>query len=113
PGSLEVALARAVGDPSLKIVYRLRHVERYVDGRGRSVATPSSSGARAVTSIVRGGRPVALVEHDPAVLDDDFQSQIGSAARLAVDNERLQAEALAQLIELDASRARIVDTGDA
>ena len=66
-----------------------------------------------MTSIVRDRRPVALVQHDPAVLNGDFQSQIGSAAGLAVDNERLQAEALAQLSELRESRARIVETGDA
>src|SRR5207253_7277414 len=100
PGALEAALVRATGDPSLKIVYRLRHVDRYVDGQGQAVATPSSSRGRAVTSIVRDGRPVALVQHDPAVLNGDFQSQIGSAAGLAVDNERLQAEALTQLSEL-------------
>jgi signal transduction histidine kinase len=46
------------------------------------------------------------------VLDGAFQSQIGSAARLAIENERLQAEALAQLSELQESRARIVAAGD-
>src|SRR5207237_7388954 len=45
--------------------------------------------------------------------DDAFEDQIGSAARLAVENERLQAEALAQLIELRESRERIVQAGDA
>ncbi len=113
PGSLEAALARAAGDPSLRIVYRRRHVERYVDGRGRAVSTPSPSAARATTPIVRDGRPVALLEHDQAVLDEAFQDEIGPAIRLAIENERLQAEALAQLIELRESRARIVQAGDA
>ncbi len=112
PGGLESALARATGDSTLTIVYRLRHSERYVDSEGRAAHTPSPSGGRAVTSIVRDGRPVALIEHDPVVLDEAFESQIGSAARLAVENERLQAEALAQLIELRDSRARIVLAGD-
>ena len=66
---------------------------------------------RAVTPIVRDGRPLALLEHDPAALDDTFRDEIGSAARLAVENERLQAETLAQLIELRESRARIVAGG--
>jgi signal transduction histidine kinase len=65
-----------------------------------------------VTSIVRDGRPVALIEHDPAVLDETFESEIGSAARLAVENERLKAEAQAQLIALRESRTRIVLAGD-
>ena len=36
----------------------------------------------------------------------------GSAARLALENERLQAELRAQLAELRESRARIVRAGD-
>ena len=112
PGGLEPALARATGDPTLTIVYRLRGSDRYVDSEGRAKPMPSPAGGRAVTSIVRDGRPVALIEHDPAVLDETFESQIGSAARLAVENERLEAEALAQLVELRESRARIVRAGD-
>jgi len=112
PGGLESALARATGDSTLTIVYRLRGSERYVDSEGRATPVPSPSAGRAVTSIVRDGRPVALIEHDQAVLDETFESQIGSAARLSVENERLEAEALAQLIELRESRARIVLAGD-
>jgi signal transduction histidine kinase len=37
---------------------------------------------------------------------------MGPAFTLALDNERLQAQSLAQLEELRASRARIVETGD-
>jgi signal transduction histidine kinase len=67
-----------------------------------------------VTPISRGGRPVAFVEHDEALVGArELEREIGSAARLAVDNERLQAEVLAQLEDLRASRARIVETGDA
>ena len=39
--------------------------------------------------------------------------EIGAAVRLALENERLQAELLAQVEELRISRARIVETGDA
>ena len=112
PGTLEAALARATGDPSLKIAYRLRQVDRYVDSRGRTVPTPSPSPKHAVTPIVRDGRLLALLEHDPAVLAEAFQHEIGSAARLALDNERLRAETLAQLIELRESRERLVQAGD-
>jgi len=38
---------------------------------------------------------------------------VASAARLGLENERLQAEARAQLEDLRASRARIVEAGDA
>jgi signal transduction histidine kinase len=57
---------------------------------------------------------VAIVTHDPAALEGaDLAREIGAAARLAVDNERLQAEARARLVDLRASRARIVETADA
>jgi signal transduction histidine kinase len=38
---------------------------------------------------------------------------MGAAVRLALENERLQAEVLAQLHDLRVSRTRIVETGDA
>jgi signal transduction histidine kinase len=112
-GSLEAALARATGDPSLRIAYRLRHGGRYVDSQGRTTPEPSGSTTRAVTPIARDGRPIALLEHDRTVLDHSFEDQIGAAARLAVENEQLRVEALARLIELRESRSRIVEASDA
>ena len=43
----------------------------------------------------------------------DLERAIGAAVRLALENERLQAEMLAHLDQLRASRIRIVETGDA
>jgi signal transduction histidine kinase len=43
----------------------------------------------------------------------DLERAIGAAVRLALENERLQAETLAQLDQLRASRVRVVETGDA
>jgi signal transduction histidine kinase len=112
PGSLGQALARASGDPTLEVVYPL--ASGHVDASGRSVAAPAVGGGRAVTPIVRGGREVALVVHDAASVDaGQLRHEIGAAARLAVENERLQAELLAQLSDLRASRARVVEAGDA
>jgi signal transduction histidine kinase len=114
PGSLGAALARATGDPGLEVVYSLPGEDRYVDASGRSVDPPAGGGGRAVTPIVREGREIALVVHDATSVDAvQLRSEIGAAARLAVENERLQAEVLAQLEDLRASRVRIVETGDA
>src|SRR5262249_58647170 len=69
---------------------------------------------RAVTRLARRGQTVALLSHRPGLLDDPaIVDEVIAATRLAVDNERLQAEVLAQLQALRASRARIVTTGDA
>jgi signal transduction histidine kinase len=114
PGMLRDALAVAAGDPALEVAYWLPGTRRLVDGRGKPVEAPVPGRGRAVTPIVRNGRPVALVVHDAALLEGPaLGREIGSAARLAVENEQLQAEALAQLEDLRASRARIVETGDA
>jgi signal transduction histidine kinase len=51
--------------------------------------------------------------HDPVLLERRaVLAAAGAAARLALENERLQAELRVQLAELHASRARIVTAGD-
>jgi signal transduction histidine kinase len=114
PGTLRATLAAGVGDPGLQVAYWLPASRRFVDGAGNPTDAPVPGRGRAATPIVRDGRPVAVVVHDAALLDGTgVEREIGSAARLAVENERLQAELLAQLGALRASRARIVGTGDA
>jgi signal transduction histidine kinase len=110
PGSLQAALARAVGDPELRIAYWLPDAEHYVDANGRPVAEPVAAPGRTVTTLVRDSHRVAVVAHTAAL--PDLERELGAAVRLALENERLQAEALAQLDQLRASRVRIVETGD-
>jgi signal transduction histidine kinase len=110
PGSLQAALAQAVGDPALRIAYWLPDAQRHVDASGRPVAEPVAGPGRAVTALVRDGRRVAVVSHTAAL--PDLERELGAAVRLALENERLQAEALAQLDQLRDSRVRIVETGD-
>jgi signal transduction histidine kinase len=110
-GSLQSALAVALHDPGLQIAYWLPGAQRYVDADGRVVPEPSATPGRAVTRLTRNERTVAAVLHSGAV--PGIETQIGPAIRLGLENERLQAELLAQLEELRASRARIVQTADA
>jgi signal transduction histidine kinase len=114
PGGLRDALAATVRDPSLEVAYWLAGSRRYVDADGEPIHDPEPGPRRARTPIVRSGRTLAMVVHDSALLDSlTFERDIGSAARLVVENERLQAEVRAQLGDLRASRARIVETADA
>jgi signal transduction histidine kinase len=110
PGSLQAALAKAIGDPELQIVYWLPTAQRHVDADGRPVPDPGAGPGRAITALVRDGRQIALVAHTAAL--PDLERELGGAVRLALENERLQAEVLAQLDQLRASRVRIVETGD-
>jgi signal transduction histidine kinase len=108
PGRLRDALARALHDQSLQLAYPLDR-GRLVDARGQPVRLGGE-----VTPLVRDGREVALLGHRPGLLDDvGLADHVASAARLALDNERLQAEVRAQLEDLRASRARVIAAGDA
>lgn len=114
PGGLQRALADALGDPVLTVHYWLPDAMSFVDEEGRPSPPPGPGSGRAVTSITRGGTPVAVVSSDPALLDGtDLENRIGSATRLAVENERLRAEVLARLAAVRDSRARIVGAADA
>lgn len=112
--TLRDSLAKALGDPSLELAFALPS-GAYVDSLGRSLVLPQSNSGRAVTAIESDGKPLAALIHDPAVNDEDpgLVSAAGSAARLTLENERLQAEVRASLEEVRASRARIVDAADA
>ncbi len=112
PGKLRDALATALGDPAIDVVYRRSDSEQLVDADGRPVELPAAG--HTVARITRGGRTRALVLQDAALVDEsELQRALGSAGRLAVENEALRAEALSQLRELRSSRMRIVEAGDA
>lgn len=114
PGKLRGVLASALADEGVEVIYPLGDSRRFVDGYGHPVAAPATGNGRVVTTVARAGRPVALVAHDAALIDGDgLERQMGAAAILAVENERLQAQVLAQLEDLRASRGRIVERGDA
>jgi signal transduction histidine kinase len=110
-GSLRDALARTLGDDELDVVYPVGD-GRYVDVDGHDMELPAD-GSRNATPLVRDKRPVAVLIHRRGLLDDaDLVDEVGSAARLALENERLQAEVRVQEADLRASRARIIEAGD-
>ncbi|MFI6478666.1 histidine kinase [Nonomuraea sp. NPDC050663] len=109
PGALEAALRRMTGDPALTVAYWLPVSGRYVDSAGASVSAEPRPD-QVATSVVRDGAPVAVVCHDPG--GKELTARIGAAARLAIENERLRAEVLAQVADLRLSRKRVVEAGD-
>ena len=113
PDALSAALGHALGDRSVSVAYWLSDAARWVDGEGKEVESPARSASRSVATVERAGERIALIGYDAAVAAPDLELAIGTAARLAVDNERLRAAVLWQLRELQASRARIVAAGDA
>lgn len=108
---LEEALRRTLRDPSLVVGYRSPS-GGYVGADGTVVEAPTN-GERAMTAIEGDGGPLAVLVHDPALVEDArLLESTTAAARLAVENARLAAELEAQLHEVRASRSRIVHAGD-
>ncbi len=109
-GELRDELARALGDPTLELVYWLPDGERFVDARGRSVELPAPGSNRGVTRVERDGGLVAAIVHDALVIDEELDA-IGAAAAMALENERLDAELRAKVAELRDSRSRMLRIG--
>ena len=111
-GTLQQALAQALGDPTVTVVFRLPGSGGYIDAAGRPAALPDPASGRTVTLIEREGYSAAVI-HDPAVLEDAaLVDALGTATALAVANARLQAAVRAQVAELAASARRLVDARD-
>src|SRR5690349_957277 len=69
---------------------------------------------RATTTVDHHGERVAILVHDPSLLEDpELVHGVCAAAGLSLSNQRLQAQLRARLLELQESRARIVEVGDA
>jgi signal transduction histidine kinase len=109
---LAAALSEALGDPELRLAFWVPDRDGYVDAEGRPVSLPSGEGAW--TPVEHDGRPVGAIVHGVA-LDDggEMARAVAAAAGLSLENARLEAELRARLLELQASRARIVEAGDA
>ena len=113
-GELRGAVPRALGDPSAEIAYWNPDSLSYVDNDGRAVELSGEESGRAITVIQRAGRRIGALVHDPALREEPgLLETVCAAAGMAMENEQLHAEVLAQLGEVRASRARIVEAADA
>jgi signal transduction histidine kinase len=112
--ALQAALGRTLGDPTLLLAYRLPDSQGHVDASGRPVLVPPVTPERTSAPIEHDGREVAALVYD-ASLDDDPEmvEAVRAAATMALENERLLEESETRLVEVQASRQRIVAAGDA
>ncbi len=112
PGELREALARALGDNSLELVYWLPEDERFVDADGHPYELPPEGSGRAVTKVEREGGCIAAIVYDDSLRDAAAHCRaVGAAAGLALQNERLEAELRAKVQEVRASRERMLRIG--
>lgn len=110
---LERRLADVLGDPSVRLAYRLEGHEGFIDGSGRSLGVLDGGRDRRVTYL-GGHEPMAALVHDPgAVADPGLLRSVAAVARIAVSNARLQSAVRERLDELVDSRRRVVEAADA
>src|SRR4029079_7672603 len=93
-------MATALHDPTLELLFAFEG--QWVDVAGSWRELPAER-ERGRTSLVQDGEVVATVVHTPGLLDDArLVEELGRAARLAIDHERLQAHQRAPLAKLPA-----------
>jgi len=110
PAALQAALARVLHDPEFAIAY-VDPGGGFVDVHGAPVDLSASG--RSVSQVVRDGVPVAALVYDRSLDDDpELIEAVGGAATIALENRLLQAQSDARLVELQASRQRLVAAAD-
>jgi signal transduction histidine kinase len=111
-GALRNALAEALGDPTLELAYWVPDQDAYVDAEGGPSRVDPTPEGKVATTIDHDGRRIAAIVHDADLADESGLVQaVGAAAALTLENERLDAELLAKVAELRASRSRLVQAG--
>jgi signal transduction histidine kinase len=112
-GTLRSALAAAVGDPGLRLVFPLPASGMLVGTDGRPATLDERGPETRVIPIRQGPEVVAMAVSSVALAGESVERDLGAAVRLAAENERLLASVRHEVLELQASRSRIVATGDA
>ena len=112
PTRLRDTLARALGDSTLQLAFRLPDGAGYLDTTGQVVDPARPGPGRAVTPVTEASG--AVLVHDGGLEQEPQLIRLtAAAASMALEHTRLQAEVLAQLEQVRASRARLVEAGDA
>lgn len=112
PGGLRHSIAQTLSDPGLVLGYPIDG-GRHVDAAGDPVDTTPGPG-RASTPLVLDGTEVAVLVHRPGLLDDTLLlAEVAGAARLGLEQEGRRVRLRAREQDLRASRARLVEAGDA
>ncbi len=110
--TLRDLLRRALDDPRLEIVFPRVGSQHWIDAVG-CPAVALEFPDRAVTSVEYDGKPIAALVHAPDLLNDPERLRIATAAvTSAIDNERTKAALRSELLEVQDSRARIIEAAD-
>jgi signal transduction histidine kinase len=113
-GSLQAALVRALGDPSIRVGLWDQGSSTYRDTADQAIRLPGDDDWRTASLIEVDDRPVAVVVHDRSLaVDGRLMQTVAAAIRMGAEREQLVGRLRGQLEEVRASRARIAEAADA
>jgi signal transduction histidine kinase len=109
PGALRDALASALDDESLRIVFSSPGPQpRWLDERGKEVPPPEADADHAVTGVYDRGEMIGAIVHDGGMrADPELMQATAALVTVALRDQRLAADAQAALEEVRRSRRLI------
>ena len=109
PATMADALARAIGDPTLRVGYWSPAVGEFVDSGGAPLLLAPGTG-RAVSVVRSHEGPLLALDHDASTMvAAGLQASLEDAASLMAGNARLHAQLRERLEDLVAARRRLVE----
>ena len=109
---LQPAIAKALGDPTLQVLTSPDGLSLHSDA-GNVIDPDRLPAGRSLTRIQSGNELVGALVHTAALQEQpDRLQSVAAAAGMAMQVSRLNQKVVAQLAEVDASRARILGASD-
>ena len=110
PGLIESKLARALDDQKLRVWLWLERLGTFADVAGQIETAPVAGAGRRLVPVRHGDALVALIDSSDA-LDERprLLRAVLQRALLGLELARLSAESATQMIEVEASRARLLE----
>jgi PAS domain S-box-containing protein len=110
PGEVQEGLRRALRDRTAEVAYWYDEGGHYVDVDGQHFELPPDTRDRVVTRLDYADTPVAAIVHDAALLEEpELLETITSAARIALERDRLLVEVKARAFRYRALLQAIPD----
>ena len=115
PEQVQSALREILEDPGLELYWWDWEQERYVDVAGvPTPAEPRAGPGMALSRIEYETRRIGALVHDARLHDvPEFTDTFLPLVRIAMERDRLHRDLVAKLDQLNASRLRILQAGDA
>jgi hypothetical protein len=111
--SVEDYLARTLGDPSIRTVYRAADRPGWVDDQGRPTSLAVNDPDRGIATIWRAGLELGAIEYDASLASEPDTIELTlPAAALAIDTERLRVLANVRAENARRLTARMLSSAD-